>query len=124
MADRIGVMQDGRLAQVGTPAEVYERPQQPLRRRVPRRGEHPAGRSCGMTDCCCRNLGVTVRTATSAVPGPALLALRPERLRIGRTEAPNRLTGVVVERSYAGETLTHSVRVAERYRAARDAGAA
>ena len=26
LADRIGVMQDGRLAQVGTPAEVYERP--------------------------------------------------------------------------------------------------
>ena len=26
MADRIGVMHDGRLVQVGTPAEVYERP--------------------------------------------------------------------------------------------------
>ena len=56
-------------------------------------------------------LGVTVRAATSAVPGPALLALRPERLRIGRTDAPNRLAGVVAERSYAGETLTHSVRL-------------
>ncbi len=26
MADRIGVMRDGRMAQVGTPAELYEQP--------------------------------------------------------------------------------------------------
>ena len=26
MADRIGVMRDGRMAQVGSPVEVYERP--------------------------------------------------------------------------------------------------
>ena len=56
-------------------------------------------------------LGVTVRTRHRAASGPALLALRPERLRIGAADAPNRLTGIVTERSYAGETLTHTVRL-------------
>jgi len=110
MADRIGVMHDGRLLQVGTPAEIYERPNsrfvaeflgaanilsvvaQPDGLRLPR-------------------LGVTIRAATPAASGPALLALRPERLRIGPAAAPNRLAGVVVERSYAGEALTHGVRL-------------
>ena len=32
---------------------------------------------------------------------------------IGASDAPNRLSGVVVQRSYAGETLTHLVRLAD-----------
>jgi hypothetical protein len=71
-------------------------------------------------------LGVTLRAAAAAPPGPALLAIRPERLRLaaaqvgagqvqaGQVEAgqgPNRLDGVVVARTYAGETLTHAVRL-------------
>ncbi|MGA3403662.1 MAG: ABC transporter ATP-binding protein [Acetobacteraceae bacterium] len=110
LADRIGVMQGGRLAQVGSPAEVYERPNSRFVAEflgaaniLPAVAQPDGLRLPG--------LGVTVRTATPAAPGPALLALRPERLRIGPTEAPNRLTGVVTERSYAGETLTHSVRL-------------
>ena len=44
---------------------------------------------------------------------PAWLAIRPERVSIGASDAPNRLSGVVVQRSYAGETLTHLVRLAD-----------
>ncbi len=112
MADRIGVMQNGSLLQVGTPADVYERPRNRFVAEflgaaniVPAIVRHD--------ELLLPELGVTVRAATSAVPGPALLALRPERLRIGRTDAPNRVAGVVVERAYAGEALTHSVRVAD-----------
>ena len=36
MADRIAVMADGRLQQVGTPREVYDAPGQPVRRPVHR----------------------------------------------------------------------------------------
>jgi spermidine/putrescine ABC transporter ATP-binding subunit len=110
LADRIGVMHDGRLAQVGSPAEVYERPNSRfVAEFLGAANILPAvAASDGLL---LPGLGVTVRTATAAASGPALLALRPERLRIGPAEAPNRLTGIVTERSYAGETLTHSVRL-------------
>jgi ABC-type Fe3+/spermidine/putrescine transport system ATPase subunit len=42
-----------------------------------------------------------------------MLALRPERLRLDSQEAPNRLKGMVDERAYAGETLTHTLRMAD-----------
>ncbi len=110
LADRIGVMQHGRLAQAGTPAEVYERPNSRfVAEFLGAANILPAvAQADGLR---LPELGITVRTATPAAPGPALLALRPERLRIGAADAPNRLTGIVTERSYAGETLTHSVRL-------------
>ena len=54
MADRIGVMQHGRLAQVGTPAEVYERPDSRfVAEFLGAANILPADRA-GMTGCCCR----------------------------------------------------------------------
>ena len=41
MSDRIAVMNHGRYEQLGDPASLYERPRDPLRRRVPRR-QQPA----------------------------------------------------------------------------------
>ncbi|HUB44725.1 MAG TPA: ABC transporter ATP-binding protein [Acetobacteraceae bacterium] len=111
MADRIGVMHEGRLLQVGTPAEVYERP-----------GSRFVAEFLGAANIlpvAVRNgalvlpgLGVTVRTAMPAIPGAALLALRPERVRMGGGAA-NVVEGVVVERAYAGEALTHTVRLGD-----------
>jgi ABC-type Fe3+/spermidine/putrescine transport system ATPase subunit len=112
VADRIGVMRDGRMAQVGTPAALYE---------------HPADRfvasflgAANILPCIMAADGVsvslpaldaTVRAGRPGVPGPGLLAVRPERLRIGWDGAPNTLQGVVKEVSYAGETLSVSVRL-------------
>ena len=112
MADRIGVMHAGRLLQVGTPADVYERPGSRFVAEflgaaniLPAVGQGGALLLPG--------LGVTVR-ATAAVPqGPVLLALRPERVRIGCRLGPNVVAGVVIERAYAGDALTHSVRLAD-----------
>ena len=41
MADRVAVFNDGRIVQVGTPGDVYERPRDPLRRRFRRRRQRP-----------------------------------------------------------------------------------
>ena len=110
LADRIGVMQDGRLAQVGSPAEVYERPNNRfVAEFLGAANILPAVAQAD--ELLLPDLDVTVRMATTVASGPVLLALRPERLRIGAAGAPNRLSGVVTERSYAGETLTHSVRL-------------
>ena len=37
MSDRAAVLDRGRVIQLGTPVELYERPARPLRRAVPRR---------------------------------------------------------------------------------------
>ena len=114
LATRIGVMQHGRLAQVGTPAEIYERP---VSRFVAEflgaanilpttlRATDPEGVVLELP-----GLATTIRAAGTAPDGITLLALRPERLRLD-DPSPNQLRGVLIERAYAGETLIHTVRL-------------
>ncbi len=114
MADRIGIMQGGRMAQVGTPEEIYERPNSRfvasfvgaanlLQARI---------RADGVT-CDLPSLGATVRASRGGQAGAGWLAVRAERLRIGATMLPNRVDGVLVGRAYAGETLSWTVRLAD-----------
>jgi ABC-type Fe3+/spermidine/putrescine transport system ATPase subunit len=110
MADRIGIMQAGRMAQVGTPREIFD---------------HPASRFVAeflgvgnLWEGIVRNDGMTmelpdigvVRLACAAAPGPAILGVRAERLRIGTIPDMNQMTGVVQGTVFAGEIVTHSVR--------------
>jgi len=120
LGSRIGVMQHGRLAQVGTPAEVYERPVSRFVAEflgaanilsVRLRENRPDGAVLELP-----GLATSVRAAGVAPDGTVLLALRPERLRLDvaakkQTAAENQVCGMVVERAYAGETLIHAVRL-------------
>ena len=110
MADRIGVMRDGRMVQVGTPAEVYERPNSRFVAEFLGSANILPGEASGRGS-------VAVHDATIATPphaaGPVLLALRPERLRLGDAGGINRLAGTLIASIYAGETLTHTVRLVD-----------
>ena len=44
MSDRVAVMNHGRIEQCARPRDIYERPDHPVRRQLPRGGEPPAGR--------------------------------------------------------------------------------
>ena len=116
MADRIGVMRDGRMAQIGTPAELYESPADRfVAEFLGAANILPCvvdGSSVVLT-----GLDVVVQVARrggegTGVSGPGLLAVRAERLRIGTNELPNQLSGVVTESAYAGDALVISVRLA------------
>jgi spermidine/putrescine ABC transporter ATP-binding subunit len=120
MATRIGVMQDGKLRQIGTPAEVYERPASRFVAEflgaaniLPARVRGRDGAATALEVC-----GLPVR-ATSAPPSgdAVLLAIRPERLRIlpaaAAALAENRLSGTVTLSAYAGDALLHTVRLAD-----------
>jgi spermidine/putrescine ABC transporter ATP-binding subunit len=118
MADRIGVMQGGGMAQVGTPAEVYEHPNTRFVAEFLGAANilHAVVRNVTGDNVILElpRLATLVRARGIAAVGETLmLALRPERLRLGRQEAPNRLEAVVAERAYAGETLTHTLRLAD-----------
>ena len=112
MADRIGVMRDGRMAQVGTPADLYERP---ANRFVAEFLGAANILPCIVdgTAVALPALGIVVRTARPFPNGPALLALRAERLRIGGEPLPNAVDGLVTDSSYAGDVLSVSVRLAD-----------
>jgi len=112
MADRIGIMHDGGMAQVGTPAELYERPANRfVASFLGAANILPCvidGKSIALP-----TLGVTVQAARSGPRGPGLLALRAERLRIGGEPLSNVVLGVVIDSTYAGDALQISVRLAD-----------
>ena len=112
MADRIGVMQDGRMLQTGTPDALYEHPNSRfVAEFLGAANLLPVEVAADGTSLRLPGIGLEARVASPAAPGPALLAIRPERLRIGAGEGANRLDGIVVGRSYSGEMLTHAVQL-------------
>ena len=111
MADRIGVMRDGAMVQVGSPAEVYERPS--CRFVAEFLGAANILPAVGQPNGRIAVAGGSVSAASVVVSGPVLLALRPERVRLGEAGGSNRLDGVLAGSVYAGDTLTHSVRLAD-----------
>jgi putrescine transport system ATP-binding protein len=111
MADRIGVMRDGRMAQVGTPAALYESP-------ADRFVAEFLG-AANILPCivdgssiALPTLGIAIQAARPGVNGPGLLALRAERLRIGEQGLINQIDGEVTASAYAGDALAVSVRLA------------
>ena len=111
-ADRIGVLHQGRLAQVGTPAEIYQRP---ANRYVAsflgsaNLLEATAGAG-GRLDI---PGGVALPADPPRAEGTRLhLALRPERLRlVAHAEGPNHLCGVIESSIYRGMALDVLVRL-------------
>ncbi len=119
LSDRIAVMAEGRLLQVGNPEELYARPVTPfvanfvgkinfLEATVRRRD----GRLC-VIEVPGEGL-VGARLDESFRPGQAVrLALRPESLQMSRSEeaAPeNRLAGIVERRRFLGNLSHYFVR--------------
>jgi putative spermidine/putrescine transport system ATP-binding protein len=86
MSDRIAVFSDGRIEQVGTPGEIYERPA----------NEFVAG---------------FVGTSNVIERGGRRYLVRPERIRVLATGEDDRaaVTGVVAEVSYLGSVTRYSV---------------
>ena len=105
MADRVAIMQDGKLLQVGTPHEIYEQPET----------RYAAG-FIGVMNF----LPVTVASngfqaldgssiasdSNAALPdgSRAVAAIRPERLQVG-LQSDNSLTGEVIDIAYHGLDL-------------------
>jgi spermidine/putrescine transport system ATP-binding protein len=100
MADRIAVMNEGRIEQLGPPTELYERPRTAfvagflgasnlLEGVVERSGVVRLGD------------GTEVHADTRGATGPVAVGVRPEKLRL-RGEGANRLHGTIRETAYVG----------------------
>jgi putrescine transport system ATP-binding protein len=120
VAHRIGVMDDGRLAQVATPAEIYE---QPCSRWVADfigdvnfiegRITVP-GPECVIESTAGGRLSVA-QTVDATAGATVWIALRPEKLKISNeapaTQGVNTLTGKVLDIGYLGDHSIYKVRL-------------
>ena len=112
MADRIGVMRLGRMAQTGTPREIYETPAD--------RDTAVFMGVANLWDAVVRPDGLhadlpgggALRLAAPARPGPAGIGVRAERIRLGAEPDENHLTGVLENEIYAGDSVTRTIRLA------------
>jgi spermidine/putrescine transport system ATP-binding protein len=114
MSDRIGVMDAGRLLQVGTPEEIYERPSSPM-----------VAEFIGDTNLLTAVVkgdgqielaaGQVVSADVGAPPGAELvLTLRPERLHVAAADGAvpdghNALDGIVSRCVYLGNAVSYDV---------------
>ncbi len=117
LSDRVGVMTAGRLAQIGTPSELYERPatrfiagflgRSNFMESVveERRGDEIAVRAGPWT---------LVASTPADIPAGAdvTLAVRPERIAIGgKRQGGNKIEGIVKSRIYLGSSTEIDVQV-------------
>ena len=117
VSDRIAVMKDGRLAQVGAPAEVYEHPRS--RWVADFIGEVTLIEGKLSEDGMLQSTLGPLRVAPGGAAGERRwLALRPEKLGVS-AEKPaaghhNALPGTVAEIGYRGDVSVYKVRLADR----------
>src|SRR5712692_3050513 len=111
MADRLVVMSEGSVRQVGSQRDLYERPADRFVAGFVGRSNLLAGTVVGpgrfQTDG-----GISIACLDGAL-GPGVIALRPERLVLGPASAglENRVSGTVELVSYLGSSIDVHVRV-------------
>jgi len=118
MSDRIGVMDAGRLLQVGTPEEIYERPTSPMVADFI--GDTNLLRATVKGDGQIALDDAQIVHAETAQPAGSeiVLTLRPERLHVAGADADvdpahNALDGTVARRVYLGNAVSYDVRAGE-----------
>jgi putative spermidine/putrescine transport system ATP-binding protein len=114
MADRLVVMRDGRMEQIGRQEDLYERPATPFVAGFIGGANLVAGNiSCGRL---CAN-EVTIRLAGDyPAASHATLAIRPECLHIAPTGGASRVEGEVEICAYLGAVVEHVVRLGHELR--------
>ena len=117
MSDRIGVMREGRLEQVGSPADIYRAPRTSyvadfigaaniLPVTAPAHADVSASLGVVLDDC-----PVSARALVPLAAGAAVLIIRPEDVTLapGQPRSPSGLSGTVVRRQYLGARTSYSV---------------
>ena len=109
MADSIAVLKDGRLEQLGSPTELYERPRTPFVAGFLGVSNMLAGTTDGDGIVRLEDGTVVRAPAASGRRGRVSVGIRPEKIRLGR-EHENALPGEVSERAYIGVSTQYIVR--------------
>jgi putrescine transport system ATP-binding protein len=121
MADRIGIMHQGKLVQVGTPAEIYEAPR--TRWVAEFIGEvnlfegSVVAHQAGMASIATASGQLAVRADTARSGEKVSIAVRPEKVAITNEAAeapqdsPNTFHGTIADIGYLGDISVYKVRL-------------
>ena len=106
LSDRIVVMNQGRVEQIASPQEAYERPATRVRREFPRHAP---------TCCPCARIGNGISDRRRALGGgepatvPATVVVRPEKIAFARPDQANAVSGTVKARIFQGNHWLYQV---------------
>jgi iron(III) transport system ATP-binding protein len=115
LGDRIGVMRDGKLLQIGTPDQIYNRPadlfvanftgatNELTGTLVERNGEF------GMVDLGDGRRGEAALLHAISVGEKVRIALRPENIAMGKQDGPNIFPARVLDRRYQGTQTVYDI---------------
>jgi len=116
LGDRIGVMRDGKLLQIGTPDEIYNRPADLFVANFTGATNELAGTlvarngKFGVVDFGDGRRAEAALLQQQLAPGDKVrIALRPENISIGRQDAANAFTANVVDRRYQGTQTIYDI---------------
>ncbi|MYF56721.1 ABC transporter ATP-binding protein [Candidatus Poribacteria bacterium] len=120
LSDRIAVMNEGKILQVGSPSEIYDAPQNSfvadfigtsnfIEGTIARLGN---GTAAVVTDSEPSFTFVCLCDEDISIDTPVTLAIRPERIDIAteqNADLPNTLCGVIQDESYLGMNVQYTV---------------
>ena len=118
VADRIAVLKDGRLMQIGTPGELYHRPASTFvadfigQTNLVMGTAVEAQPGVVLVDTPLGRFAASVRDGQTVRPGPVILSIRPEQMQIARNgQEPrrNRIVGRTLETTFLGEASEHTL---------------
>ncbi|MCD5352547.1 ABC transporter ATP-binding protein [Kineosporia mesophila] len=107
MADRVAVMDAGRVAQIGTPQEIYENPADVFVATFIGRANLLDG-VLGTSGVDVPGLG-TLPVTTSRPPGPVTALLRPQAVQLLDSPSSQGFAGNVRSASYTGDQITYRI---------------
>ena len=110
MGDRIALVFDGRLEQLGSPPDFYERPRSPRTAHFFGSQVFPGTRH---GDTVATSLGNLCVTQEQPGDGPVAVTIRPEEVVLGHGGPGNTVEGRIIESHYRGRHVTLRVAVAD-----------
>lgn len=120
MADRIAVLSEGKIAQVGTPEEIYRTPVNPYVAGFIGETNLIEGEVVEMDRGFCSVIAYGARlVGKTTVPDwqpkmgqPATVSIRPEAWRLHKSGGENEISGKITARSYLGQCIEYLVETA------------
>ncbi|WP_144185709.1 ABC transporter ATP-binding protein [Elioraea rosea] len=101
-ADLVAVMQAGRLAQLGTPEEIYAVPASGFVARFIGAANLLAGRHLGGGIVACGGFALACGSGSQAPAGAALVAIRPHAIRLAERAGPNVVPARLLRATFLG----------------------
>ncbi|MCR0981767.1 ABC transporter ATP-binding protein [Roseomonas populi] len=111
LADRVAVMDHGRIVQAGPPREVYDRPSTRFVATFLGAANVLDGTRTADGALDCPGAACTLRAEAPLPEGGTAVALRPERIRLATEPGENTAAGTVEESAFRGESSLLLVRL-------------